>query len=226
MLLRPALLALATLAASAPGALAADATVEVPGKQFVPAEVTATVGDTVTWRFADGGHNAYGITPGLGTMPEGSTWSQRFDRPGTYAYACTQHEEMEGRVVVRDAPVPAPAPAESQPPAPVTEPLAAPPQEPAAAVAAPAGPEPLLRLVGVRANHVRLWVGKPARLVVRHVRAGGPRRVRTRLVHARPGSLGLRLDRWMGAGRHRLTILAQDAAGRQSAPVRLRVRVT
>jgi plastocyanin len=223
------------LAAFAPSALAADTSVEVPGKRFVPAEVTATVGDTVTWRFGDGGHNAFGTSgglafdsrPGSGTNPAGSTWSQRFDRPGTFEYVCTEHGGMEGRVVVRDVPAPAPsAPRPAVPPSPAAtaaEPLAGAPGLPAGTL--DAAPAAQIRVLGVRGNRLSLWVHEPSRFVVRHVRSDGARRVRTRLLDARPGPLKLRLDRWMGAGRHRVTILALDAAGNASQPVRLRVRV-
>jgi plastocyanin len=242
MRLLPTATAIIALAALAPAAVASGPSVDVPGKRFVPAEVTAHAGQTVTWTFRDGGHNAFGITPGpafdsrIGgdDNPEGTTWSHRFDRPGTYEYVCTQHGGMEGRVIVTPAPATPAAPAppartSAHPPATASAPASAHGAgAPAASGTAPAATPPAgpaLRVLGARANRLRLRLTAPSRLVVRHVRADGPRRLRTRTLHAAAGTVRLPLDRWMKPGRHRVSVMAFDALGRPSAPVRLVVSV-
>jgi plastocyanin len=73
---------------------------------FDPATVTIGVGDSVTWRNADGLHNVK-FDDGLFTepsSPDSSNWtvSRTFTTAGSYRYYCVQHESagMIGTVVV------------------------------------------------------------------------------------------------------------------------------
>jgi len=108
-LLLPALavLVLAACSGGGDGAAAADAapvkTSEVVAKdtRFNPAAIEVPAGATVTWKFEDGAvpHNVKGDGFESRTQSSG-TYRHRFDAPGTYAYRCTLHSGMKGRVVV------------------------------------------------------------------------------------------------------------------------------
>jgi plastocyanin len=68
---------------------------------FVPPAVQIPVGTTVTWQFKDGSvpHNVQADGFKSENLTKG-TFQHRFDQPGTYAYVCTLHAGMSGRVVV------------------------------------------------------------------------------------------------------------------------------
>jgi plastocyanin len=68
---------------------------------FVPAAVQVPAGTTVTWQFKDGSvpHNVQADGFKSENLTKG-TFQHRFDQPGTYAYVCTLHAGMTGRVVV------------------------------------------------------------------------------------------------------------------------------
>ena len=74
--------------------------------KFTPASITIAVGDTVTWRFDDGGvpHNVQGATDAESFIHSpilrDAEYSVTFDKPGTYQYLCTLHSQMTGTVVV------------------------------------------------------------------------------------------------------------------------------
>ena len=63
--------------------------------------VTVKTGGTVTWTFADNGiaHDVTGDGFKSATMTNG-TYSHTFDKAGTYAYDCTIHPFMKGKVEV------------------------------------------------------------------------------------------------------------------------------
>jgi plastocyanin len=71
---------------------------------FVPAELTVSVGDTVTWTNNDSvPHDvtADSFSSGEpGGMAGGDTFEHTFDEAGTFDYVCTVHPGMEGTVVV------------------------------------------------------------------------------------------------------------------------------
>jgi plastocyanin len=85
-----------------------------PTFQFSPATITITVGQTVTWTWAEGAlaHNvtpddvANKIPPGeAGLFDAPHTYSYTFTQPGTYHYHCSNHGAaggvgMSGTVVV------------------------------------------------------------------------------------------------------------------------------
>lgn len=84
---------------------------------FEPAELSVTVGDTVTWGFASAGHNvccrpddndgvglpadaegfaSYGPdeSPDGSFVPRGGTYEHTFDVPGQYDYVCIPHDDL------------------------------------------------------------------------------------------------------------------------------------
>lgn len=103
----------AALAGSAVGAvlvvgtaLAADASVAISGFAFVPASVSVSVGDSVTWTNGDGvGHTATADDASFdtGTIAGGGSDSVTFSAAGTFAYHCTIHPAMTGTITVQAA---------------------------------------------------------------------------------------------------------------------------
>lgn len=84
-------------------ALAADATVGIPGKYFVPSTLQVVVGDTVTWRNSD--QDTHDLVAGdgafaSGLLSAGSAFAHTFDTAGTHPYVCTIHASMTGVVDV------------------------------------------------------------------------------------------------------------------------------
>jgi plastocyanin len=76
-------------------------TVNIQDIAFHPPVLTVHAGQTVTWRFNDGGtlHNVTG--DGWQSADETSGYySHTFAAPGTYAYRCTLHPGMNWTVVV------------------------------------------------------------------------------------------------------------------------------
>ena len=81
-------------------------TVTTPNETFSPSNVTIPTGDSVTWQFSQTRHNVtfQGASPTGGNIPDqeaGTSASRTFAVPGTYAYICTRHSGMSGRVVVQ-----------------------------------------------------------------------------------------------------------------------------
>ncbi|HEY2571107.1 MAG TPA: cupredoxin family copper-binding protein [Solirubrobacteraceae bacterium] len=104
---RPAIALAATAAALlglASGSTAAtDAGVQIVYRAYQPAELTVLVGQPVTWR--NSGLGPHTVTADAGqfdssTLQAGATFSYTFSAPGTYAYSCTIHPTMHGKVVV------------------------------------------------------------------------------------------------------------------------------
>lgn len=82
--------------------------VEVKNMAYNPESVTIEKGQTVEWRFDDGGlpHDVVGEGPLEGRLKsefltEG-TYSYTFDEAGTFTYHCTPHPMMVGTVIVRE----------------------------------------------------------------------------------------------------------------------------
>jgi plastocyanin len=89
----------------------ANATVTIPltdygGNQtpsFFPVQVTIPGGGRVNWSNQDSvGHTTTSETNiWNGNISAGGSFSRTFDTAGTYAYTCTIHAGMDGRVVVQ-----------------------------------------------------------------------------------------------------------------------------
>jgi plastocyanin len=84
------------------GGAGTDVTME--GIAFNPAEVTISVGDTVTWTNEDSvGHDVTGDdfkSGAAGGLAQGDTFEHTFEKAGTFDYVCTVHPGMEGTVKV------------------------------------------------------------------------------------------------------------------------------
>jgi YVTN family beta-propeller protein len=77
--------------------------VSINNFMFTPEEITIAAGETVTWTNDDGAPHGLEYPDGAkGTNPllPGASFSRRYDRPGTYDYACSVHPYMTGRVIV------------------------------------------------------------------------------------------------------------------------------
>ena len=80
------------------------AKVSIANFAFTPGEITIAPGETVTWTNDDGAPHGLEYNDGAkGVDPllPGSSFTRRFDQPGTYDYNCSVHPYMTGRVVVR-----------------------------------------------------------------------------------------------------------------------------
>ena len=78
--------------------------VSIANFAFTPGEITIAPGETVTWTNDDGAPHGLEYNDGAkGVDPllPGSSFTRRFDQPGTYEYNCSVHPYMTGRVVVR-----------------------------------------------------------------------------------------------------------------------------
>jgi plastocyanin len=78
-------------------------TVAINNNAFVPKELTIAAGDTVTWTNNDAVLHDVDIDD-LAKSPEmhkGETFTQTFDKPGTYNYDCDIHPFMKGTVIVK-----------------------------------------------------------------------------------------------------------------------------
>lgn len=85
-------------AASAPAAGGTDVTIE---NSTLP-EVSAAVGDTVTWTNADSLPHTVTADDGSfdGDVAAGGTFSQAFATAGTFAYHCEIHPSMTGTITI------------------------------------------------------------------------------------------------------------------------------
>jgi plastocyanin len=91
------------------GAAAASApttkSVEAMGYKFAPADLTITVGDTVTWTNHDTAPHNIVITDGpekftSPTLQTGQTFSHTFTQAGKYSYYCAIHPDMKASITV------------------------------------------------------------------------------------------------------------------------------
>jgi amicyanin len=83
---------------------AAAATVHIAQLKFQTDTVRIAAGQSVRWINDDELVHTVTFTGGAGgsgELAKGASFTMRFDRPGTYAYACTPHPFMSGVVVVR-----------------------------------------------------------------------------------------------------------------------------
>jgi plastocyanin len=87
----------------APASARAGASVTVADMAFSPGTVTVAVGETVTWTFADAVPHTSTSDDGFwdsGIRSGGATYARKFKSAGTFAYHCTIHPMMRGRVRV------------------------------------------------------------------------------------------------------------------------------
>ena len=101
-----------------PPTLGIEHDVEIGDSVFSPASLTIAVGDTVTWRNADDRPHTVTSSDGTfdsGNLDEGQGFSFTFTEPGTYAYLCEYHPEMQATIVVEAAS--SEAPSAGRPPA-------------------------------------------------------------------------------------------------------------
>ncbi|MBV8365651.1 MAG: cupredoxin family copper-binding protein [Candidatus Eremiobacteraeota bacterium] len=102
---------LVALAWPAPGARAdappspSPTLIVIRNYAFMPASITIKTGSTVQWRNDDSvSHTA---TAADGTfdsknLDRGQTYTFTFAKAGTYAYTCSYHPNMTGKIVVSD----------------------------------------------------------------------------------------------------------------------------
>jgi hypothetical protein len=80
---------------------------------------------------------------------------------------------------------------------------------------------PAVQRVSLRRGTLRVRLAQPAKLTIR-LRRVGAHRVAKHVVAGRAGVNTLRLSRWMrSAGRYHVSVVATDAAGNVSRPLRL-----
>jgi plastocyanin len=98
-----AVLAAALVVPSGPTQARAGASVTVANMAFSPASVTVGLGGTVTWTFQDSTGHTTTSDQGFwdsGTRSGGATYARAFTSAGTFAYHCTIHSMMRGKVAV------------------------------------------------------------------------------------------------------------------------------
>jgi plastocyanin len=82
---------------------AAGASVTVANMAFTPAKVRVGMGETVTWSFQDAASHTATSDEGFfdtGAASGGASRSIRFPSAGAFAYHCTFHPTMVGKVTV------------------------------------------------------------------------------------------------------------------------------
>lgn len=89
-------------AASSGSGGGAAAAVTIKGFAFAPADVTITVGTTVTWTNDDSAPHTVTFEDGTTSerLDTGATYSRTFDAAGTFAYVCAIHPQMKATVTV------------------------------------------------------------------------------------------------------------------------------
>ena len=101
-------LALAFAPMAAPAESVATRTVDVgiENYRYQPAELKVKIGTTVRWvnREKRTSHSVIWLDPKGNTESErffpGESYQRRFDKAGTFPYACGPHPEMKGVVIV------------------------------------------------------------------------------------------------------------------------------
>ena len=84
--------------------------VDMKNFQFQPAEITMSLGDSVTWTNNDATDHTVVAADGSfnsGKIPAGQTYTHKFDKAGTFQYQCSIHPSMKGTIRVI-APTPPP----------------------------------------------------------------------------------------------------------------------
>ena len=72
---------------------------------FTPASVTVKAGTTVKWTNKDGAPHSIVSSDGQfaasAVLSNGGSYQLKFDKPGTYNYACGLHPSMSGQIIVQ-----------------------------------------------------------------------------------------------------------------------------
>ena len=75
--------------------------VQIKNFEFVPKVLTIKSGDSVTWtNLDDVTHTVTSADFDTGALGKGESKTLTFDSPGTYAYMCAVHPDMQGAVIV------------------------------------------------------------------------------------------------------------------------------
>lgn len=92
-------------------ARAASASVEIGDGFFGPADVTVTVGDSVTWTNVDNSPHTVTASGAFdsGNIEPGGTFTFEATAAGTFTYVCLYHSDMVGTITVVEAAPAAPA---------------------------------------------------------------------------------------------------------------------
>jgi plastocyanin len=81
-----------------------SSTVTISNFTFTPHTLTVPAGTTVTWTNEDGvTHNVRSTAFSSPDMPNGASFSFKFDNPGTYDYSCGIHTGMTGTIIVNQS---------------------------------------------------------------------------------------------------------------------------
>jgi plastocyanin len=78
--------------------------VRIANQKFAPASITIKAGESVTWTNADNRDHKLVAKDGTwksDNLKHGDTFTQKFEKVGTYDYACEYRPRMKGTVVVK-----------------------------------------------------------------------------------------------------------------------------
>jgi plastocyanin len=82
---------------------ASEASVALEGFAFDPATIEVAAGQAITWKNLDPAEHTVTAEDGSfdsGVLGQGRAFTARLEQPGTYAYTCQIHPEMQGTVRV------------------------------------------------------------------------------------------------------------------------------
>jgi plastocyanin len=76
--------------------------VNIKNYEFSPAALMVNVGDTIIWKNGDvTPHTATGKGFNSGSIEAGGSWSFTAKKKGSFAYICTFHPTMKGKIIVK-----------------------------------------------------------------------------------------------------------------------------
>jgi len=77
--------------------------VSIKDFSFEPADLTAKVGQEITWTNTGNAAHTVSFNTGSvdsGSMSSGATFKHTFDTPGSYSYHCNFHSNMQGTITI------------------------------------------------------------------------------------------------------------------------------
>jgi len=101
--LAAALLLVLAPATAVRGGTAEEGRIEINDFAFAPKSLTIKAGSAVTWENKDDEPHTVVSDSGVfrsAAMDTGEKFTFKFDKPGTYHYACSIHPRMVGTIVV------------------------------------------------------------------------------------------------------------------------------